>query len=46
MGEFSAGVLEEELADENEGDSEHIDGQESHVGEDGCLWRIAELGQN
>src|SRR3974390_333708 len=36
MGEFSPGVLEEELADENEGDSKHIDGQESHVGEDGC----------
>jgi hypothetical protein len=36
MGEFSPGVLEEEFADENEGGSKHIDGQESHVGQDGC----------
>src|SRR5271165_3324937 len=36
MGEFSPGVLKEKLADENEGGSKHIDGQESHVGQDGC----------
>jgi hypothetical protein len=36
MGEFSPSVLEEELADENEGGSKHVDGQERHVGQDGC----------
>src|SRR5271167_4712337 len=36
MGEFSPGVLEAEFADENEDASKHIDGQESHVGQDGC----------
>jgi hypothetical protein len=36
MGEFSPGVLEEELADENEGGSKHIDGQERDVGQDAC----------
>src|SRR6266699_595311 len=36
MREFSPGVLQEELADENEGGSKDIDGQESDVGQDGC----------
>ncbi len=36
MGEFSPGVLEEELADENEGCSKHVDGQENDVGQDRC----------
>ena len=36
MREFSPGVLQEELADENEGGSKDIDRQESDVGQDGC----------
>src|SRR5260370_12349112 len=39
MGEFSPGVLEEELADESECCSKHVDGQNSDVRQEGCSVR-------
>jgi len=38
MGEFSPGVLEEELADENEGGTKHVNGQVNDVGRLGVAY--------
>ncbi len=38
MGEFSPGVLEEELANENEGGTKHVNGQVNDVGRLGVAY--------